>query len=184
MGRSTTVSKAGGFTLVELMVTLAVLAVLLGIAVPSFQNITNRNRLTAITNEMVAATQLPRVEAVRQNARVTFCPTTNGTSCGGENWLRSIVVSADGEVVRELAFEGNGLNVIPSGNVNTGDQISFGASGFVRAGTTVTNRAGGLRVCSTRVNPDENARDILVNVSRIGVETTGDAGCAGVPDNG
>lgn len=177
MGRSTTVSKAGGFTLVELMVTLAVLAVLLGIAVPSFQNITNRNRLTAITNEMVAALQLARVEAVRRNARVTFCPTTNGTSCGGANWLRSIVLAPGGEVVRQIQFDGDGVVVFSVADADDGHRISFGASGFARAGNDPDNRTGGLNVCSTRVDGNENARLIMVDVSRVSVETVGDADC-------
>lgn len=181
MGRNTNIGQRG-FTLVELMVTLAVLAVLLGIAVPSFQNIINRNRLTAITNEVVGAIQLTRMEAVRRNSRVVFCPTTDGATCAGENWLRSIVVASDGEVVRELVVEGAGMVITPSTNVGTGDQISFGASGFARAGTTVTNRAGGLRICSTQVDGDENARDVMVNVSRISVTTEGSAGCTDGPE--
>lgn len=181
MGRNT--HATGGFTLVELMVVLAVLAVLLGVAVPSFQNITNRNRLTAVTNEMVGALQLTRVEAVRRNGRVVFCPTTTGTACGGDDWTRSIVLAPGGEVVRELNFEGAGLVVLASPAVDTGDQISFGASGFARAGTTATNRAGGLRVCSTLISGDENARDVMVNVSRVSVQTRSSAGCAVAPGN-
>lgn len=181
MGRN--VYKSGGFTLVELMVTLAVLAVLLGIAVPSFQDITNRNRLTAVTNEMVGAIQLARVEAVRRNARVVFCPTNNGTSCGGANWLRSIVLAPGGEVVREINFEGAGLIVLGSSNVAIGNQISFGASGFARAGTNAANRSGGLQVCSTQVRSDENARDVMIAVSRVSVEPAVNAGCATAPGN-
>lgn len=175
MGRNT--NNSGGFTLVELMVVLAVLAVLLGVAVPSFQNIINRNRLTAVTNEIVAAIQLARVEAVRRNGRVVFCPTADGATCGGTNWLRSIVLAPGGEVVREINFEGAGLTVLGSSNVATGNQISFGASGFARAGTTAANRSGGLRVCSTLVDANENARDVEVSVSRVSVVTATSAAC-------
>lgn len=182
MGRYTNIGQRG-FTLVELMVTLAVLAVLIGIAVPSFQNIIARNRLTSITNEMVAALQLTRIEAVRRNTRVVFCPTTDGATCAGNNWLRSIVVVPGGEIVREINFEGAGLSILGSSNVTTGNQISFGASGFARAGTTATNQRGGLRVCSTQVGANENARDVMVAVSRISVETETSAGCADAPGN-
>ena len=172
-----------GFTLVELMVALAVLAVLLGIAVPSFQSITNRNRLTAVTNEMLGAVQLARVEAVRRNARVVFCPTTNGTACGGDNWLRSIVLAPGGEVVRELQFEGAGLVVLQSAAIDNGDRISFGANGYARAGNAAASRQGTLRVCSTRVDSAENARDVQINISRVSVRTAGDDGCDAAPAN-
>lgn len=47
-----------GFTLIELMVTIAVAAVLLGIAVPSFQDMLERNRVAAQTNEVLGDLQM------------------------------------------------------------------------------------------------------------------------------
>ena len=176
-------SGQGGFTLLELVITVAVLAIALGIAIPSFQGITNRNRLTGVTNELLAAIQLTRMEAVRRNTRVTFCPTTNGTSCGGSNWMRSIVRAANGDVVREFRFAGRGLTILGSSNVTTGNQLSFGSNGFARAGTG-TATAGGLRVCSTALPADENARDVMFSVSRVSVSTSGNDGCTAGPGNG
>src|SRR5689334_185 len=54
--------RQGGFTLVELMVTVAVLAIMAGLAVPSFQATVNANRLTGSTNELVNALQTARME--------------------------------------------------------------------------------------------------------------------------
>jgi len=182
MRRNTYIGQRG-FTLVELMVTVAVLVIVLAIAVPSFQAMTHRNRLTAITNEMVGALQLARVEAIRRNARVIFCPTTSGTACGGNNWRRSIVLAPGGEVVRELQIDAGNIVVSSSASINTGNQISFGASGFARAGTNVANRAGGLRICNTRLGSEENARDVMVNVSRVSVRNATSADCSAAPAN-
>ena len=66
-------SSARGFTLIELLVTLAVAVVLIAVAVPSFTNIINSNRLTTAANDLVAAIQTARVEAVRRNSPTQVC---------------------------------------------------------------------------------------------------------------
>lgn len=187
--QASTAARAGsprpaGFTLLELVITVAVLAIALGIAIPSFQGITNRNRLTSVANEVVAAMQLTRMEAIRRNQRVVMCPSTNGTTCSGANWMRMIVREADaaGEVIREFQFTGRGLAIKSSSNVDDNNQIAFTSSGFARVGGT-TNAAGGLSVCSTAVPAVENTRDVMVAVSRISVVTrNGTAACTAATD--
>lgn len=187
--QASTAGRAGsprpaGFTLLELVITVAVLAIALGIAVPSFQGITNRNRLTSVANEVVAAMQLTRMEAIRRNQRVVMCPSTNGTTCSGANWMRMIVREADaaGEVIREFQFNGQGLAIKSSSNVDDNNQIAFTSSGFARVGGT-TNASGGLSVCSTAVPAVENTRDVMVAVSRISVVTrNGTAACTAATD--
>lgn len=73
--------KARGFTLVELMVTLLVLAVLLGLAVPSFRDAALSSRLTGYANDLVASVQVARSEAIKRNASVTLCASTDGATC-------------------------------------------------------------------------------------------------------
>jgi len=55
----------------ELMVTIAIAGILLGIAIPSFTSIISSNRLTAYTNELVTALNLARSEAVKRGVQVT-----------------------------------------------------------------------------------------------------------------
>lgn len=64
-------AKNSGFTLIELMVTLAVAAIVLTIGIPSFQELVNNNRLTTGTNQLVTALNLARSEAVKRGVQVT-----------------------------------------------------------------------------------------------------------------
>jgi len=75
------IRAARGFTLVELMVTLLVLAILLGLAVPSFRDAALSSRLTGYANDLVASVQIARSEAIKRNATVTLCASTNGSTC-------------------------------------------------------------------------------------------------------
>lgn len=74
--------RARGFTLVELMVTVAVAAVLLMIAVPSFRHMLATNQLNTVANELVGGLSEARMEAIQRNAGAQFCSnsTTNNTT--------------------------------------------------------------------------------------------------------
>jgi type IV fimbrial biogenesis protein FimT len=74
-----------GFSLIELMTAIAVLAVLFGLAVPTFVQIINDNRLTTQANELVSALNYARSEAVKRGDNVSICASTNGTTCSGSN---------------------------------------------------------------------------------------------------
>ncbi len=63
-----------GFTLVELMVSLAVASLLLHLAADGWQRLVTRNRLSAATNQLLHALHLARSEAIKRNARVTVAP--------------------------------------------------------------------------------------------------------------
>jgi type IV fimbrial biogenesis protein FimT len=90
-------TKQAGFTLIELMVTLAATAVTLAIGVPSFQTfMANQRQVTAI-NELVMAMTLARSEAVKQTRNVTLCKSADGSQCGGAGvgWAAGWIVFAN-----------------------------------------------------------------------------------------
>ena len=65
-------AQQSGFTLIELMVTVSVAAVLLAIAAPSFSRLIAGNRITTQTNEFVGGMNLARAEAVRRGQGVSI----------------------------------------------------------------------------------------------------------------
>lgn len=82
--------QQSGVTLLELMVVLAVSAVLLTIGIPSFSSISANNRLVNATNSMVASLHLARSEAIKRNSRAVLCASATGTACTGDwhqGWL-------------------------------------------------------------------------------------------------
>src|SRR5690625_1849031 len=98
-----TARRSAGFSLVELMITIAVLAVIIAISAPSFTGVFNNNRLTARANELVASLQSARSEALRRNAPVVVCRSTDGATCEGAagNWDQWITVVGTDEVLRQ-----------------------------------------------------------------------------------
>lgn len=82
--------RAKGFTLVELMIVIAIMAVLAAIAFPSFQGSMRSNRVATTSNELMAAFALARSEAIRSKYGAGVCASANGTSCAGtwnDGWL-------------------------------------------------------------------------------------------------
>lgn len=86
--------QVSGFTLLELMVTVAIMAILLAIALPSFQSSLRSNRAATATNEMMASLSLARSEAIKNKGGGAVCPSSSGTACVG-NWSDGWLVWAD-----------------------------------------------------------------------------------------
>lgn len=82
------------FTLVELMITLAIAAIVLGVAIPSFQRMISNNRSATLGDELVGAIRFARSEAAARNQSVSVCATANGIACGGQ-WQQGFMVFID-----------------------------------------------------------------------------------------
>lgn len=79
-----------GFTLLELMVVIAIAAILLALALPSFTSTLRSNRVATSTNELLATLSLARSEAVRNTRGAGVCTSADGGACGGDwdsGWL-------------------------------------------------------------------------------------------------
>ncbi|HLA73161.1 MAG TPA: Tfp pilus assembly protein FimT/FimU [Steroidobacteraceae bacterium] len=123
--------RARGFTLIELMVAITVLAVLLGLAVPSFREIINSNRVTAQTNDFVSTLNYARSEALKRSNPVTVCASTNGGTCAGvTNWSTGWIVFAD--INANGALDGAEVVLQQSPAVPVGLTLNSTTRAFVR----------------------------------------------------
>lgn len=163
-----------GFTLFELMFTLAVVGSLLVIALPSLANLVQDNRLTGATNGFIADLNLARTEAMKRGHDVAMCRTntpnaTTPTCANGAGWETGWVIfdNADGDEVvdpGEIIAVHNALDtgVTLRGNAHVADHIGFRPSGAV-AGSN-----GTLGVCVDGY--DEARRIVLSMVGRVRTE--------------
>lgn len=130
-----------GFTILELLITVAVAGVLLAIAIPGFQSMMANNRVSQYSNEFLTALNLTRSEAVKRGKRVTLCRSSNSTSCtttaGGweSGWVMFVDENNDGLFVSNDVIQQHSALDTPftlNGDANTADYISFSKNGTAR----------------------------------------------------
>lgn len=94
--------RHSGFTLMELMVTLAVAGIVLGMAVPNFRSFMLNSRLTSAANDMIASLHSARTEAIKRQLPVAMCATADAgeavPECSGGEYSQWVVwVDADND---------------------------------------------------------------------------------------
>jgi len=140
-------SPFSGFTLLELMIVLVVLAVALAVGTPSMQKLVHKNRLRTEAQRLLSAINMTRSEAVMRNSPVSMCPSTMASSgvaiCSG--------VYADGWIVFANADRDRVVDADT-------DEVLRVFAGLPQ-GYTLTNRAG-TRAASELINylPDGTSR--------------------------
>lgn len=150
----------GGFTLVELMVTIAVMAILLMIAVPSFIDLVLGSKLGAYANNFAASAYMARSEAIKRNAVVTLCVSSNGTSCAAGGWEQGWIVRAtDGTVVQHQQALPSGFKGSEAGGATS---VAFQPSGVGAAFVQLT-------IC--RATPSVGTQERVVTISTTGRPT-------------
>jgi type IV fimbrial biogenesis protein FimT len=88
--------RMAGFTLVEAMTTLALGALLVGVAIPSFQHLLADNAMSAARNSMVTHLHLARSEAVKRGITAVLCPSFDGLGClQGFEWQGGFMLFSD-----------------------------------------------------------------------------------------
>jgi type IV fimbrial biogenesis protein FimT len=167
--------KVTGFTLIELMVTLAIVVILLGVAVPSLTTFQRNAQLTSFANTMLASMNAARGEAMKRGRYAMVVPKD------GSNWSSGWIVFVD--VNRSQTYDAAAditlltqdaspsyLTITANGSASDSADpyLMFDASGFSKS------KAGSFRDCTLTVaRNDVSGTDQLAQTRRIRTEKTG-----------
>ena len=159
--------KAGGFTLVEMMISLVIVAIVIAVVAPGFSDLIKNNRMLSQVYAMRAALNGARSEALSQRNFVTLCRSADGASCSSGDWNAGYIVCLDDDGDRQVddpndqrvisrVLDEDTLGISYSG----GDWIQFDGRGYVAKGSQ-----GTFTVCDDR--GENHARGLVVSAGGI-----------------
>ena len=164
--RGARASGSAGFTLMELLVVISIVAILAGLGVPSFRNITTSYRIAGEVNGLLGDMQFARAEAIKEGQNVTICVSSDGLNCSTTStdwksgWVVFPVVATAPGAAQNLAsvlrvqapFTGNDTFVDQTLGTRT---VTFNREGLISglnggAGALITLHEPAARVAFTR----------------------------------
>lgn len=158
-------NKQPGFTLIELMITLAVAAILVSIAIPNYRTFILNNRMSTQANDFMTAISLARSEAIKRATRVSICKSANNTSCATSgSWEQGWIVFPDGgtagtvdgtDVVLQVHGPLEGGSTFVGNPAAVASFLPYGASGFGAV-------PGTIKLCPPSP-PMVEGRDIVIS---------------------
>ena len=169
---------ADGFTLIELITTISISAILLTMGLPNFSRAIKNNRLTTQINAFSGALYLARSEAIKRNRRVTVCKSVDSASCTtNNNWDQGWIVFVDpnnnasvdvNEEIIQIYAALKPQNSL-SGNANVDDYISYVSTGMTQR-LSGAFQNGSVTLCDDRIG-DFGKKLVLNNAGRIRIDT-------------
>ncbi|MDZ7662775.1 GspH/FimT family pseudopilin [Thiohalophilus sp.] len=169
-GHSNSFVTSRGFTLLELIVVIAVASILLGLGVPSLGPFLSSERGVTRMNNLAASLALTRSEAIKRNQHVVLCKSPGGEYCQrkGASWHDGWIVFVDRDHDRRRGDDEPIIQHQGSGNVDqTLTYAAFGSRHYITyrpSGMTRTN--GTFTLCDPRY-PDNARALILMKTGRV-----------------
>lgn len=168
-----------GLTLIELLVAIAVLAVLVGVGAPALSGLVNNSRMTSVVNATMSMARIARNEAIRRNRAVTFCPSADMSSCTTPALAAGYIVFEDGGTpkVRDAAdeillFQPLSTQHI-SASFSTASEMRFRQSGQLDTASTTS-----IVLCDSRGADHARTLRMLVTGRVLNLGHTGDEVCS------
>ena len=129
--------KHNAFTLIELMVTLALVGILATIALPGMSNFIKNERLTTSINSLLSYLQYARSEAILRHSQITVCASNDQATCSGnwvDGWIVTVTNADDSVTILKIrqALRGN-VTLSSSG----GTEVIFDRRGFSPASESI-----------------------------------------------
>jgi type IV fimbrial biogenesis protein FimT len=159
---------SGGFTLIEMMIAITVMAILLAVAVPSYQDASLGSQLRSMANDLYSSITLARSEAIKRNAVVVLCASADGATCGAGDWEQGWIVTQGGTVIHRQHAARTGFRISATAGLGT---LNFQPVGAGATSTTFT-------IC--RATPSVGKQERVVTLDATGrgwVKTTNLASC-------
>jgi len=179
-------NKQHGFSLVELIVTLSIVAILMTTAVPGFFTMIQRNQLTTQANDFVSTLSLARAEAASRGQRIVICKSASpySTCSNAGRWDQGWIVFTDLDGNNSYSAAADGANGILQvhealdggstlrGDSNTGNSIAFLGTGF-----SATPQLRSLSLCDSDAVAARGKNIILLPIGQARVDTNAPASC-------
>jgi len=125
-----------GVTLIELLIVITIVAILMGIGVPSYRYISTSYRISGEINGLLGDVQFARAEAVKEGQNVTVCVSSDGLTCAGTAWQAGWIVFSDPTSAKTT--NGNAALVLRRQAAFTGSDTFSNAA----TGALIFNREG------------------------------------------
>lgn len=156
--------RSSGFTSIELLVALAVAAILLGVAVPSLRVFSANNHVVSASNSIVSGLNFARFTAITQGEDITICPSENGTSCSDNHWHSNwiVFIDSDGNSVPAAT------EILKTAAIDAGVEATGSGTPIVFTPTGRTTLGSDAVITSCFEDSDVPARCIDITVSAFG----------------